>query len=449
MTTLEMRAPRRAKQMLNSLLASKTITPDGLNWLTQATDPFHDTEIPPTGFPDADTSRSIVQNYTFTTQLTAPTPGALWDAHITFVPTSAIWGWTLPNDQYTRYVVNSGGTFSTLNNNIFLTGGYNAFGVPAGYDWVNGGLTTPLLATGLGYPRSGSSGQFRLVACGFEVVNTTPDLYRGGSVTVYRTPTSNTRRSYDTGVFQTIIPTTVLPPSTQAEAQLYPASRTWGAEDGAYVVGTLNSSSNPFLAAQPNTASLVQQLSAAELVANTNVYAFLPGTVKTAACAQPCVTVLPYDNHGAIFTGLQPEATLQVTVRYYIERIPTSKQSDLLVLTRPPTPYDPVALEIYSRCMSMLPVGVRVADNPLGEWFNDIMDTLANWAPKIGNTLGTLIPGASTIGNAVGVASRMASVMNKSGQPQAQPKAVQAAPKKRKKKGQTAARVQNQNRAKK
>jgi len=126
---------------------------------------------------------------------------------------------------------------------------------------------------------------------------------------------------------------------------------------------------------------------------------------------------LPFDTHGCIITGLQPQATLQVTVKYFVERIPTIAQPDLLVLTRPPSPYDGLALEIYSRVMTHLPVGVPVSENPLGEWFNDIMSTIAEWAPRVGALIGTAIPGASALGTAIGGAASLARQVNNSNQP--------------------------------
>jgi len=107
---------------------------------------------------------------------------------------------------------------------------------------------------------------------------------------------------------------------------------------------------------------------------------------------------LPWDNNGCIFTGLSKQSTLQVTVKYFIERIPTIRQPDLLVLARPPAPYDPVAMELYNRALSQLPCGVMVKENPLGEWFNDVLGAVVDYAPKIGQIFGT---GGALIGNTV------------------------------------------------
>lgn len=430
----QMRAPRRAKQTLNTMLENRTITQEGLNWLTMATDPFHDTELAPTGFPDADSSRSIPQCFVSTTQVVAPptlsTP--TWDAHIFFNPIS--WQWAAPTEYSTpvpqaRYKVNRNGLATASFNGVFLQAGYNALSLPANFDWINsatappGGAASPY---GLAYPKQGSSGQFRLVGCGFEVVNTTPDLYRGGSITVYRTPSStSTRQIQLTPATPYFVQSTVtLPPSSQTEAQLYPSSRTWGAEDGCYVVGTLSGTVCPYLVAQPNAVSSIQMMTPDVIQDGTNANTtncFMFQGLYTEQMAR-CSQILPYDNHGCVLTGLQPQATLQVTVRYYVERIPTSSNPELVVLTRAPTPYDPVALEIYSRAMAHLPVGVPVDQNPLGEWFNDIMDTISEWGPKVGNALGTIIPGAGAVGTAIGTAASGLRAINGTAKPKKRPR---------------------------
>lgn len=404
--------------MLNTMLTNRQVTQQGVDWLTVATDPFHDTEISPPGFPDADCSRSIPQMYQFTGTLSAPVtlPTPTWDAHVTFCPTSYAYG-GIPgiSSPLTRTSLSTAGVVVSTSNSYGFQGGYNAIGVAAGINVITAG--TVGVASGIqniSYPAAASSGQFRLVAAGCEVVNTTPELYRGGSVTNYRS--ASIQRP---GVFDAPGPTPnnpctfiSLPPGSVTEAQLYPTSRTWGAEEGTYLVATLDSSSNDYSSATPNHVIAVNPFDTSTLVAGGSTTAFMT-TATYNGIPSNCSTALPYDWHGAIFTGLAPQTTLQVTVRYYVERIPTITQPELLVLTRIPAPYDPVCLEIYSRCMSELPVAVRVCENPLGEWFNEIMDMVGTWAPRIGAGLSTFIPGGAAIGNAVGLGAKSLGNLNR------------------------------------
>lgn len=406
--------------MLNTMLANRQVTPQGVDWLTLATDPFHDTEISPVGFPDADCSRSIPQMYQFTGTLSAPTvlPTTTWDAQLSFCPVSFGFG-GVPNVSapLTRGTLTPAGLLTAGSNGFGFQGGYNFYGMAASTNTINGAAVGTLSGVnGISYPAAASSGQFRLVAAGVEVVNTTADLYRGGSVTCYRSPNVQRQGFYiavgpNPGLNCSYIS---LPPGTQAEAQLYPASRTWGAEDGCYLVATMDSSVNDYSSAAPGAVIAMSPFDTPTLVSGGNTTVFYTNATGGGSGAN-CHTVMPFDWSGAIFTGLTPQTTLQVTVRYYVERIPTITQPDLLVLTRNPCPYDPVALEIYSRCLSELPVGVRVSENPLGEWFNEIMDTVATWAPRIGAGLGSFIPGGAAIGTAVGAGAQALGRLNRNG----------------------------------
>lgn len=288
-------------------------------------------------------------------------------------------------------------------------GGYNALCVANGVDPFGG---TPVTneSSSLQMPLIG--GQFRLVAAGFEVVNTSPELYKGGTVTCWRTPFQrSTTNGFVLGSSRSIMVNMAnWIPTTQAGAQLYPNSRTWGAADGVYSVATNSDTENPFVTLVPNTPFVTDQPSAGGLVAlsqaGTGQIAYSHfNTIVSPDGIGNLAQNLSFDYHGAIFTGLDPNANLQVTVKYMIERIPTIAEPDLLVLSRAPTGFDPTALEIYSRCMQNLPVGVPVGENPLGEWFSDVLSIVGEWAPKLGNFIGGP---ASMIGTAVGGAANAA-----------------------------------------
>lgn len=204
--------------------------------------------------------------------------------------------------------------------------------------------------------------------------------------------------------------TAITPAFAQSDAALYPNSRTWAAEEGIYLVGTMNNTDNPYFVPKPGMGGLITPSSAASLVAGTGWLGYFPSVVASTNTYDPmssCTTTLPFDVSGAIFAGLANQSAMQVTVRYYIERNPTIADPNLLVLARTPCPYDPVALEIYTRCMSELQVGVPVKMNPLGEWFTEVLEGIGEWAPKIGKAIGNIIPGGAIIGNALGGGAKL------------------------------------------
>lgn len=404
-------ATRSARKVIDNLIATKQLSQDGLNWLIQATDPFHDASTPTVGYPDISGSQSVVQTFSQTSIVTTPlgSSPALWDAHLFFNPMTYNWfngSPTVPAGLF-RSTITGKGIWTAATNGSIIYGGYNALTLGTGLDWQNassigGSSVNPTIAI----PATACSGLTRLVAAGMEVVNVTPTLYRGGSCTVFRSPSTETSNLVIGGALVTMDGCAV-PPSTQSQAQTYPTSKTWGAEEGCYVVAPMSNENNPFLNITPNEVMALQPFPSG-LGTNNAMFAWTnPAGVLGAGPPQACQYLLPFDTHGAIFTGLQPQAVLQVTTRYYFERIPTITQPDLLVLVRPPADYDSMALELYCKAIQALPVGVMVKENPLGEWWNDVLETVAEYAPAVGGIFG---PVGSTIGNVIGTGAK--SVLN-------------------------------------
>lgn len=444
--------PRRSKAILNNLLQNRQISPMGVNYLVAASDPFHDTEVTVDGFPDMTSAKVITQVVTKTVSVTF-SGTTTWESHVMFCPITPTWTQatsmttttkrastelstktvsstlsspavgSVSGTTYMRASINDQGTLGLGASATQLQAGWNCISTPTGTNWISSTATTTY--SDLAMPREYCTGAYRLIASGLEVVNTTADLYRGGSVVCYRSPSNAQASSLNTvytsvGVTQIVSHSGklgLMPPTTVADATLYPNSRTWNAEEGCYLVATLNDSDNPFVTPMPGFGGLISPSDFDDMSSGAGWLAYLPlwtdaDLLQPGSLSGSCTTVLPYDITGSIFSGLLPQTTLRVTARYYIERHPSIADPNLLVLARTPCPYDPVILEILSRTMQHLPVGVRVGENPLGEWFNDIMRTVGEWAPKIGKLVGVAVPGLENVGNAVGLAARGALKIN-------------------------------------
>lgn len=490
----EFRANRRAKAVLNRLLATKQVSSSGLKWLEVACDPFHDTEITPDGFPDLVTTRSIVQCVTKTFSVSKPAGAATWDMHVFFNPCSPSFRQgaaigpepeaernvrtVAPNNRkldqngkgtncatqqprpasrrrlddvvarttdicdtdgsledgddtggakmetrtrsgvgavvhpgYYRTTVNFSGRMIQDGTGNALISGWNVLTISTGQNWATQAATT---YTEPGYPRNYAAGSYRLIATGLEVVNTTASLYKGGAVTVYRSPCPETHFSGftmdvthdDPMKYLGTAKVGTLPPTIAADAALFPNSKTWGADEGCYLTGCMNSIENPYFTPTPGISGLMTPTSYSDMENGTGWVGYFPklfsGTENGYTDLSACTTLWPWDITGGIFQGLNENSTMQVTVKYYIERHPSIAEPDLLVLSRNPCPYDPLVLELYARSMHELPVGVPVGMNPLGEWFNEVLDAVSTWAPEIGKAVGNIIPGATLVGNAVG-----------------------------------------------
>lgn len=459
-----------AREMLDMMTENRQLSEDGRKWFTIAADPFHDNDVDSRGYPDISTARTNVQCVNFQTTVVSPTPDstAPWDAHIFFNPCTPVWSQTTTSlettttkcavdkkdeashiilekkrlrqqrrkdervrkgmigsrkvkvknamsdedvspEAYYRSTLDYDGTLVQTGGGLVLYSGWNGITVPVGDDWTTASSGTS--TNEIGMPLEQTSGPWRLISTGCEVTNTTASLYKGGSVTVYRSPSTTASDSLmypSTGAAVTKFG--LLPPSNLPDATIYPDKKTWGAEDGVYMVATMNSDRNPFLQPIPRAAGLISPSDTSSILAGEGWLAYVP-PIATWQDESPLpvnlttslTDVTPFDISGAIFSGLNQNTTLQVVVKYYFERAPTVAESDLLVLAQKPAPYDPVALELYSRSLNKIPVGVPVGENPLGEWFDDVLEGVAEWGPKIGNALGSIgVPFVQPIGAIVG-----------------------------------------------
>jgi hypothetical protein len=412
---------RKINQVLDKLEKNSHLTKDGRAWLISACDPFHDTDITLAGYPDVCSSATIVQ-LVKKQMVVAPPTGITtqnWDCNITLFNLQGSVN-SASNDARLRITAN-------VDQYGFATGGTGLYA----YYPVSGVVASSNLTTQQTWPTLSNynpvatyqgansvdcsdfvQGACRVIGVAFEVVNTTAEIYKQGQVTVWRQPNVNTLTNIgfvDTGLplFQA---TDLLrmPPGDLPTAQLLYGSRSWAAAEGAYVVGRQNGVENPL--AQPVNVPFA--MTTADYITGVNTPMVYSADTPGAQYVQP-ILASPFDLSGAYFTGLSPQTTLTVNVRWLLERMPTPSETDLVVLATPSAPYDPLALELYNHCIRDMPPGVMLSENPLGEWFANVLSKVADWAPKIGSALGNFIPGAGLLGNAIGEASSIGARMTR------------------------------------
>jgi hypothetical protein len=289
---------------------------------------------------------------------------------------------------------------------------------------------------------AGADGKYsRIISGGFEVANTTSELYKQGAVTTYCAPTFPQRVEYvafDSGTG--IVSRTgsanhfAMPPCTVQQAQLYSGSRVWEAAEGCYVPFRFHSmdvppttyQSVPFILdnVTPGTALTWDNMCSADLVTPV-----VPGTTS-GLVSNVSIGPVKYNtmhNQGAYFTGLSEQTSLTVVLHLDLEVFPSS-DSTLISLATPSASYDPVALDLAAKTQTMLPVAVMRRDNDAGDWFRKIMkvvSTVSGYASYVPGGIGTaagLVHGASE-------AAIHASKMDKQGRKKAAKEAVNAASK--------------------
>jgi len=180
-------------------------------------------------------------------------------------------------------------------------------------------------------------------------------------------------------------------PETATNALLLGGSLSWAAEKGAYLVGTLGQQEIPM---ELNTNN-----GGVHGFSNSIFYASpISGvTSPLGFLANPMVT--SFNPFGAYFTGLSNQTTLDVVWHYIVERFPNATNTDLVTMASNSCPFDPKALELYSRTSWHLPTGCWVEDNGLGDWICEVADVLGDFGiPGMGIVKG-VTKGIQTVSN--------------------------------------------------
>jgi len=410
-------------------LKHKGLSTGGKRWLVQALDPFHDSPISATGFPDVDNSNTICTVINSQLQIAAPASAGTgnWDCHVFSLP-----------ELYTNQLI----VYNQLNNgtgyNITgsaptsaLFGTVNVHSVASGTTFFSsttgtwgGTLPGAVTADSIGGNYNWVQGDSRLVGIGIEVINTTAEISLQGMATCYRAPQELQQEveiyansGFAAFYYPQLYNVGRMPPTTVAGAEVYPNSLQWPAAQGAYLVPAMIGTDNPLLSTTtiPRKYKTISTSGAEYGWHSCN----MPGTQVTSLSAV-CTNFgawgnvpggfwkpVPWGTSGVFFTGLSNSTTLNVNIKYFIEKSPTSDDAMAFLAKRSPL-YDPVALQLYARAMANLPPGVPYGENPLGEWFAKVLDAIGTWAPTIGNAIAPLIPEAQLAGRVASIAAKAA-----------------------------------------
>jgi len=386
---------QRTDKVLDRLVTAEKLTPAGKSWLIEACDPFHDIDMDISGYPDLETASTIVQlvktQYTVNVPTSAGTGN--WDAHISLFPAVSPMAHPAVIQVMGALITEAAGVpvVTPITNQI---GGVVAMTAPAGVPMWASGDTLPAASVTLGgqsTPIAYAKGAFRVIGAAFEVLNTTAEINLQGQVTVYRQPCFQAADVLSSISLSTpepdlqVINTLRMPPATLEEAMLLFGSRSWKARDGVYCVGMLNDLNDPLQAPSFKTNSYTSNDIQAGVYGPLRYITINNDSTFNGNVAD---AIMPFDITGAYFTGLSNSTTLVVNCRWLIERCPTSNEADLVVLAQPSPCYDPMAFQIYSEVMRQMPPGVPQGENPLGEWFNQVLDVVAAGAPYLGAAVG-------------------------------------------------------------
>lgn len=466
----------RSKQPMDELCKNKLITPEACDWAKFALDPFHDLQLEHLrGYPDVATEPTVVVKIRQARTISKP-PGLgdqeNWDCHIALSPidfspveysavkaarayafgnpvrpTAGPSGLDCPVSGYIAAPNGAGGDSPWAANEVARMDGLLINSVPAvGTDGASMTYTPqhcPRTAGG-GYELQQINlddyldfdetdfGVYRILYSGFEVVNTTAQIYKQGAVTVYEygnsyeTAASMPQFVSDgtTSNVQPISqPTTYFrcPPNTLAEAKIMPGSHSWAAQDGCYNTAKFQSDNKfqgmtrrPWAMCQNNVTaprssgyvsgeygSFVSDQSLFQSVTTPLSGSTPPGNPGVAGRYGGPMHFSQMNTTGAYFTGLSHNTTLFVTWRVGIERLPAANKPAFLALAQPSATFDPNALVLYNMVANVLPPGCPQGYNDMGKWFRWISDAAQKAIPSVYPVVRTASMLASSMGRPI------------------------------------------------
>lgn len=411
---------------LETLASKRIIEKQSVGWLTGALDPFHDFQYTPEGLPDQYSGPSVVQFLKRKVTISKPAglaDGTQWDCHIFTAPVmktqSAVAGATVPG-AFTEKL--SGGAYwgsasiGTVNIHCCATGGNT---LPS---TVDAAPPTNFVSFSNSPCDNGNDfSMMRLIGGGFEVHNDTPELYLGGSVSVYSQPTEvDSQFMVATSGATTAIGSSYkarMPPSNIQEAVSNVSARTWEARFGSYSTFQLDIEHLQFSQASP------QPLIMARVDQSADYTSFSPTwETRLDLTAQPTdpadvfystyasyspLRLASIETSGAYYTGLDQHSVLTLDIVFIVEVAPTPANTTLISLATPSAEYDPEALVLYSRALRELPPGVKVAMNAAGDWWRMVSNAVTFVAPILsqmgpyGKVAATTALAAKSVGDSV------------------------------------------------
>lgn len=439
---------------------SLTSTDEGAHWLEQAIDPMHDRGFRATGMPDSHVGQSVVRTITRKVTLKSSSPGP-WDALVHFtgdlnnsmmspvdftydVPTAGVdlgaapiikpTNGTPKAYQKQRYggVVCVAGT--TTGTNLTFT---NPQAMICPFYEGDNVLDVSSIGNSV-FPK----GAYRIVAGSIEAYNTTPELYKSGSVTGYvmqnREAELEMCQWESNGLSQaTAVPVHLVPrgPSSIAQAVQLPGSVTHEAALGGYMPLVLNVE-HPLNSARYGVKAYGQREDGTQ-VQTYATYPIANGNLSTEARWYECANWdLPSacSPCGLYFTSLSNESTLDIVVRFVIEEFPAINDVRFLTLASPSPGLDAEALKAYGLIRNELPIMVPVSWNGLGKWIRSAVSVAKKVLPVVKPLAMPIIKKAASVvpgGNMALEAAQIAAKAISSAQN------AQKAKKKKKKNGST------------
>lgn len=376
---------KKSEEIMRTMVQTGALSASGYAWLKVALDPWHDTQI--TGFkgvPDVHTGNSVVMSTVQEVAIARPAGyvNSTWGVKFSSYPIAGSTYMDLCDIQGNHVALKTnpspGSMYPVLVEYVDGAGDFPEFG------------TSPVGATGLSIPSDFTKGPFKVAGIGMEVCNTTAELNKQGlcSAAVMNQP-SHSATAYQIASIPPATLTTATSlfpvrttPRNLAEMALLPNLTQWHAGEGSYsVLQLLDVDSTP-VTTTPSMplwfATDEYRVGAVQSFLNYRVGKHVAGVHPNSFVPSAIVGSVPSNSTTVMYTGLSNETTLTLRTRWVLERFPNDVEPEIIVLAKPTAPFDPVALEIYSRVLRKLPPAVMFKENNSREWWKSVLNTVAD-----------------------------------------------------------------------
>jgi hypothetical protein len=410
-------APKSAKvnkgaKALKELYECGTLTESDVDFIIAATDPFHDKDLPHLmGLPSGQRAKSIVHDITQTVNIVRP-PGFGQPSWNFMISTQPI---------LTRTVLGRRKAFGTdlvpVDTGPHVIGAVNFSFADGNVDFDDTYFSPPV--DPLNPPLNFLEGPCQVIGMAIEVVNTTAVIARQGacySAVQNQNPFRLTtmKLCHTTSGAAGNSPTASYyecrkPPKNLPELSLLPPVTQRLAEEGAFAVCRMNYDQFSYTNTLPTMPMLTDQDFVPGTIANDTAHeidVFTPNTVvHTWVHPEPDITTTSFaDNPVAnpsqmtiiMFTGLSTETSLDVKVRWLLQRFPSEQNPTVINLAKTSPPRNDYAFEIVDHILSQLPPSVPVDWNEDGGWWSTVLEALSDLAPLVGLIPHPIAQGIST-----------------------------------------------------
>lgn len=345
--------------------------------ISLVTDPYHDYNLRLSGFPDGKALISAIQRFAGRYDISCPftlNAGETWDFHV----------FTTPLHSVTPFFagISSIGTVLTMLGNAtsndvgpvnVLYKRYSSAGV------VNSTILIALPST-----VEADSVMRRTVSLGYEIHNTTPELYKSGSVSVYRQPILDSHADIVFNITSAPVSRTInhvqlicQVPYSIADVQMLPNTRTWEASEGVYSV-CLPHSNNDFSC--PIATTLLIK---AGILDNS----YLSTRIDASTVIRHS-TFSPLHCSGVMSSRFSDSnQTYVLDFRQTIETIPSTDNLTLMSFAGTAPSADLGFLKLYKRMINNIPPGVPVHFNEAGDWWRSIISVVKDVLPAVSAAL--------------------------------------------------------------